>query len=175
MSQNITIMQEKAIHLLLTGTTVAAAARELGVDRTTIYAWRKTSPSFAVALTSARLLQSEIIADSLQDLASTAIDTLRDILAAPNAPPAVRLRAAQVVLNSCANPFRPAEPRGRIGQLTPIPEISTHFDTSIEEVHPAAIPIRQSIKAGRNEACPCGSNLKFKRCCGNPVSISAAA
>jgi len=27
-----------------------------------------------------------------------------------------------------------------------------------------------SSKVGRNEPCPCGSNLKYKRCCGNPVS-----
>lgn len=30
-------------------------------------------------------------------------------------------------------------------------------------------------KVGRNEPCPCGSNLKYKRCCGNPVPRQAAA
>ena len=28
-------------------------------------------------------------------------------------------------------------------------------------------PIRVAPKPGRNELCPCGSNLKFKRCCEN--------
>lgn len=28
-------------------------------------------------------------------------------------------------------------------------------------------PTRMTIKAGRNEPCPCGSGKKFKKCCGN--------
>jgi hypothetical protein len=31
-------------------------------------------------------------------------------------------------------------------------------------------PIAISTKVGRNEPCPCGSSLKFKRCCGNPLA-----
>lgn len=27
-------------------------------------------------------------------------------------------------------------------------------------------PIRRKFKIGRNQKCPCGSGLKFKRCCG---------
>jgi hypothetical protein len=37
-------------------------------------------------------------------------------------------------------------------------------------------PISQpavSSKIGRNEPCPCGSNLKYKRCCGNPAGSPA--
>ena len=30
-------------------------------------------------------------------------------------------------------------------------------------------------KVGRNDPCPCGSNLKYKRCCGNPLAARAAA
>jgi hypothetical protein len=33
----------------------------------------------------------------------------------------------------------------------------------------ATVPIRRTTpKIGRNEPCPCGSNKKFKRCCGTP-------
>jgi len=32
-----------------------------------------------------------------------------------------------------------------------------------------------SHKVGRNEPCPCGSSLKYKRCCGNPVAVASAA
>jgi hypothetical protein len=35
-----------------------------------------------------------------------------------------------------------------------------------EPISPQAV----SSKVGRNEPCPCGSNLKYKRCCGNPVN-----
>jgi uncharacterized protein YecA (UPF0149 family) len=27
----------------------------------------------------------------------------------------------------------------------------------------------------RNSPCPCGSRLKYKRCCGNPVNLARAA
>ncbi len=29
--------------------------------------------------------------------------------------------------------------------------------------------VRPTPKIGRNEACPCGSGQKYKRCCGNPI------
>lgn len=38
----------------------------------------------------------------------------------------------------------------------------------------APAPVR-SQKVGRNEPCPCGSGLKHKRCCGNPVPHTTAA
>ena len=28
------------------------------------------------------------------------------------------------------------------------------------------LPARSATKAGRNDPCPCGSGMKFKRCCG---------
>ncbi len=30
----------------------------------------------------------------------------------------------------------------------------------------ARVPIRVEPKIGRNQACPCGSGAKFKKCCG---------
>ncbi|MBL8294188.1 MAG: SEC-C domain-containing protein [Bryobacterales bacterium] len=29
--------------------------------------------------------------------------------------------------------------------------------------------VLKSAEVGRNEPCPCGSTLKYKRCCGNPL------
>ena len=31
---------------------------------------------------------------------------------------------------------------------------------------PAAAPARRTAKVGRNDKCPCGSEKKYKRCCG---------
>jgi uncharacterized protein len=31
---------------------------------------------------------------------------------------------------------------------------------------PKSMPVRNQAKAGRNEPCPCGSGLKYKKCCG---------
>ena len=35
--------------------------------------------------------------------------------------------------------------------------------------------VHAEAKVGRNEPCPCGSGVKFKRCCGNPVAQAVAA
>ena len=33
-------------------------------------------------------------------------------------------------------------------------------------LHPPA-PSRAQVKVGRNDPCPCGSGLKYKKCCGS--------
>jgi hypothetical protein len=37
------------------------------------------------------------------------------------------------------------------------------------------VPYRKPFTPGPNEKCLCGSNLKYKRCCGNPLRETAAA
>jgi hypothetical protein len=51
---------------------------------------------------------------------------------------------------------------------------STEPDPSAKEIHPRhrgmEIPVpthRADIKIGRNWPCPCGSGVKYKRCCGH--------
>jgi uncharacterized protein len=34
---------------------------------------------------------------------------------------------------------------------------------------PKSIPVRNDGKVARNEPCPCGSGLKYKKCCGAPA------
>jgi len=36
---------------------------------------------------------------------------------------------------------------------------------------PTSLPVQQPPKVGRNEPCPCGSGMKFKKCCGKPPTI----
>lgn len=45
------------------------------------------------------------------------------------------------------------------------------------EIANYSIPVRQVIGSapGRNEPCRCGSGIKYKRCCGNPLSSGPAA
>jgi transposase-like protein len=170
----ITPIQEKTIQLLVAGSSVAAAARELNIDRTTIYTWRKNSPAFSLALQSARKLQTESIADSLQDLASTAVETLRDLLVSNEVPPAVRLRAALAVLKTSNQQPAPEI----IPEPPPELQTSTEFDTFDNEYEVPATPtVRVIEKIGRNQSCPCGSGQKYKRCCShfNAVAQSQAA
>jgi len=39
-------------------------------------------------------------------------------------------------------------------------------DDDIEEVHNIHRVVENTVKIGRNRLCPCGSGLKYKRCCG---------
>jgi transposase-like protein len=118
----ITPIQERAIGLLLSGTTVAAAARELGIDRTTIYTWRKSHPEFSRAFNRARALQSEILRDNLHEIASEAVGILHELLVSGSTPPSARLRAALAVLNAATLPSTHKS-------ADPTPQNSTEFDT----------------------------------------------
>lgn len=35
---------------------------------------------------------------------------------------------------------------------------------------PGQVEIRETRRIGRNDPCPCGSGLKFKRCCGRNLA-----
>ena len=37
---------------------------------------------------------------------------------------------------------------------------------NVAELLRGALPSSQSVGAGRNDPCPCGSGLKYKKCCG---------
>ena len=184
METDLNVTQRKAIQLLLSGSTVTAAARELGIDRTTIYVWRRSHPHFFCVLNRAQSVQQQSFEGDLQDLAAAALDSVREILTSPQTPVAIRLRAAQTILNLANRPHHQSAPpsvpdeedAGAVesslksstdASAAPEPPAmtmqrsSTEFNTSV----PAF-----SNKIGRNEPCPCGSTLKFKRCCGNPVT-----
>jgi preprotein translocase subunit SecA len=34
------------------------------------------------------------------------------------------------------------------------------------------VTIRKEKKVGPNDPCPCGSGLKYKKCCGNPAKLA---
>ena len=41
------------------------------------------------------------------------------------------------------------------------------FDRAVQEALPPVEPARRDLpKVGRNDACPCGSGKKYKKCCG---------
>ena len=77
----------------------------------------------------------------LDELSGIALDTIREILEDPNAPTSVRLRAAKLVIDN------------------------TNSDNGTQEADPKQPNQRPAPKIGRNDYCPCGSGLKFKKCC----------
>jgi preprotein translocase subunit SecA len=58
----------------------------------------------------------------------------------------------------------PLEPVPMLPLLSHAPAMVTH--TNREEGGGAASPVRRTEKIGRNDACPCGSGKKYKKCCG---------
>lgn len=100
-----------------------------------------------------------------QQRASAALATIESLMNDPTATPAVRLKAAMALLKSSEGKAEDPEPDP--------PE-------AVETAEPApdrVITIRRGHpKIGRNDLCPCGSNLKYKRCCLNkPQPLPQAA
>src|SRR3954467_9423926 len=88
-----------AVAALSGGSSVTDAARAAGVDRSTVYRWLDQSPEFVAELNRYRREQRDALRHELRGLAADAVKAMRALLA-PDAPPAVRLRAALAVLQA---------------------------------------------------------------------------
>ena len=158
---NLTPIQSAAAIALGFGLQIPAVAAELKIHRSTLYNWAK-NPVFFKAVETANAQFREQFRTQIAMLTRLALTNIQQILSDTEASPSVRLKAALAVLK----------------QGWKLPE-STEFDTNSEEsdslrneMAPESPEPQQPIrseKVGRNEPCPCGSNLKYKRCCGNPV------
>jgi hypothetical protein len=119
-------------------------------------------------------------------LAPQAIAAIEEILTNPGTSPSLRFRAAALILKMAIDPqAKPIHTRstgvpeleavsGQVHALRkdlllrdePVfvqsPQISEAAQTCTKT---ATQPIRLPPQPGRNSACPCGSGLKFKRCC----------
>ena len=96
-SVNLSPRQHKALRALLTEKTVAAASVASGTGESTLYRWLG-EPVFRAALAQA---EGEAVAAAgrrLVALAETALDTVAAVMTNPQAPDAVKVRAAETVL-----------------------------------------------------------------------------
>jgi hypothetical protein len=65
-----------------------------------------------------------------------------------------------------------AEQRSQETAAAPQPQSDHRPEENCKNEPNSAPPLpASSNKIGRNEPCPCGSTLKFKRCCGNPLGV----
>ena len=97
----------------------------------------------------------------LAALADIAIDAIRTLVTDPSTPPAVRLRAAKLILDSITAPDDDS-------CIDNTATAQQSRNAAPERPGPAAAPnsnLRPPPKVGRNDYCPCGSGLKFKKCC----------
>lgn len=155
-----TAIQLRVLDLLATGRTIAAAARECEIDRTTIYHWRRTNPDFAMAGDDATLDARAAHRTAAQAHAEAAFNTLRQILDDEDAPASVRCKAALYILNAAK--LDPAQPAAPAAKPSAAPD-STQFNT-FRQVSSAA-PAVAEPQVGRNSPCPCHSGRKYKQCC----------
>ena len=91
--------QDLALTAIIAGATDGEAAKTAGVRRETVHRWRHTDPHFIAELARRRheLWSGQV--DQLRGLFAKAIGALSDALDAQS-PPAVRLKAAGVVLRA---------------------------------------------------------------------------
>jgi len=183
--------QQEVLRGLVAGHSISAAARRAGVHRATVHLWIRTVPTFGRALDTHRRLRADHIADDLNDLTDSALSALRQILDDTESPAAVRHKVAIDILNLAH--------RHEEGRLYPDSHLLAGFHAELDATAaqsppaPSTEPNEKSMEAPqeqpgetvhptylkpspvRNAPCPCGSRLKYKRCCGKiPIQALAA-
>jgi hypothetical protein len=175
-SANLSPAQAQVIAALAQGRTVTAAAQDAGLHRNTIYNWLH-EPAFKTAADEAQREYVAILSDGMRDLAARAVETLRNLLDDPNTPPAVRLRTALAVLQRPHFPDRGwhlperIEPPREQQVVDGLAEIKADYDAmrmtdAIKASAVGQVPDLPEPPIARCAPCPCGSGLKYKRCCG---------
>jgi len=178
MLSGLSPVQAKVVLALAQGETVTKAALGAEIHRTTIHKWINHDAAFAGALREARSEYVLTLQDEMKELATLALATLRHLLEDPSTPASARLRAALAVLN------RPDFPQ----QGWNLPEsINTPKEDDLvnefamverdfeilrkeEALRKRANRDTATPQIPRNAPCPCGSGLKYKRCCGKAAS-----
>jgi transposase-like protein len=177
-----TPQQIAALDALSTGATLTEAAGQAGVHRNTIANWRRESSDFQTALANAQYDRALYFREKAEAMADLAFDALRSVLSDPKASPSVRLKAALAVINLIGTQMQPQKKVAVTAAdiLDAPPPVNPA--RGLENLHKSAQsePVqtirREQPKVGRNELCPCGSGLKYKRCCADkPFSSTLAA
>ena len=179
--------QHYILALLAEGNSITQAADAVGIHRNAVRNWRRSVPAFAREMEFAVREQALVWHEQATQLAPIAAVELEKLLTSPETPPAVRLRAALVILKIAPEPK--IQPLRAIVHTTVDLE-TTHgqilaFKKEIQPVQPPQIEndaqscttetIRRPPEPGRNSTCPCGSGQKYKRCCGSGTHLQAAA
>src|SRR6266849_4131790 len=172
---NLSPVQAHVIAALAQGRTATDAAHDAGNHRTTIHHWFRTQPLFNTAFQEARREYVETLRDGMRDLAARAVETLRNLLDDPNTPPAVRLKTALAVLQRPHFPQRGWHLPERIEEpreqqvVDNLAEMKADYDamrmTDAMEASEKRKKPPEAPATPRSAPCPCGSGLKYKRCC----------
>jgi hypothetical protein len=177
----LTDAQFKVLTCLIGGSSASEAARAAGVHRNTITNWRNSVPAFSIFLNQAYKERELHFDEQAKALQGKALRALEEVLQDPAASPSARVRAALGVfkIKVTSAPESPAQPDTRLETEAVEPETSPQTAKSpapkIENLHkPAQQPVRLAPQPGRNTQCPCGSGVKYKRCCALKAPETAA-
>lgn len=181
-----TVPQTTVIQALATGATVTAAAQLADISRPTVYNWLQ-DPAFQQAVAFSAQEYALTMQDRLQTLSAKALDKLEALLDDPRSTPNVILKASLAILNR-KNWTLPAktveECAPAINRATELlesdpefPQTMEAYDRQLTNLYTNSHP-NDSQQIPRGAPCPCGSGLKYKRCCGHnapPVLNTKAA
>ena len=179
----LTPQQLQVVSALSEGANMTNAAAQAGVHRNTIANWRRNYLPFGEALAHAQYDKAMLFREKAEDLVDLAFAAIEAIITDPKATPATRLKAAMFIVEMTSTP--PAPKKQVMLDVVPVQppavEPATEMHNEVHKVAQSARPApvqtirREHPKVGRNEICPCGSGLKFKRCCLNKPQTAAAA
>ncbi|MBL8175301.1 MAG: SEC-C domain-containing protein [Bryobacterales bacterium] len=193
--QIFTPRQADVLEALASGLSVTAAADAAGVHRTTVHHWCRTIPDFRFALEALKQARIDTIRDGMNELVAPSLAILKNVVLDESASPALRIRTALAVIKFVSTPGKPVTNTQELDMMvhaytaglkqstpaeTPNPEIHRNSSPSSQtpqtDESPAAAP-DAPLQTPRNALCPCGSKLKFKRCCGKnaPPVLGQAA
>jgi transposase-like protein len=182
---SLTPQQLDVIQALSTGLSVTAAADAVGVHRTTVHHWCRTIPDFRYTLEASKQAYIDRVRDEMNTLVDPSLALLKNVLNDESAPMSLRIRTAMAILKFVSTPQKSTQAKGVDAEMDmldaaytagynsarrqpdPAPEDAIHHNSSLSS----------SSQTPRNALCPCGSKLKYKRCCGKnaPPVLSRAA
>ena len=162
---SFTVQQLEVLKALSSGLSTSATAAAIGIHRTTIHHWCRTIPEFRDALEAAKQARIDAVRDEMYALAAPSLAILKHTLQDESASPSLRIRTALAIIKFVATHEKP-NTRKEPGPEAEIHHISSLLNSESEET-----------QTPRNADCPCGSKLKYKRCCGRnaPPVLSRAA
>jgi len=191
----LTEQQHRIIARLACGWSINLAAKSEMIHRNTVGYWRRTIPAFARELEFAGREQRRYWQDEAVELAPQAMHAISECITDPKSSPSLRFRAATFIINMATDPNQkalkafsplPAELEAIDGQTqgwrkeaqadAPVtesaPATAVEAENSVVQTakdektaQSAQSPIRVTPQPGRNQICPCGSGIKYKRCC----------
>jgi hypothetical protein len=85
---------------MLSGSDIDTAAGTAGVETETLRTWWDDDAEFIASMNRAKQERSNRLRAEVQALATEAVAALRELVASPDTPPALRLRAALAILGA---------------------------------------------------------------------------